>query len=239
MLHRRHAEVGGLDAQRGIVRHHRPCAPMRGLSERGADDAVVGHVRVEPVLDEEVLLDAVDLDPDRARRRPAPARRASRRAGRAAPRACAARRVPRDRRRRAASSSSSSSSTTVSGTTTSLSPNEWTHTGSAINTDVSSTSRVLVGVRSPFSLPFVGPLDGRRIAARLFGLDEIGHRHSSLRRLDLHRCIHPHRDHVVRGTPTARCCIPRPPVDGGWSGSTSGRAARRRYWASCRGIMSS
>ena len=61
------AEVGGLDAQRGVVRHHAGRRVHR-LAERGADDAVVGHVGVEPVLDEQVLLHAVDLDLQRALR---------------------------------------------------------------------------------------------------------------------------------------------------------------------------
>ncbi len=60
-----HAEVGGLDAQRGVVGHHRRRAPL-GLAEGGADDPVVGARRIEAVLDEEVLLDAVDLDLQRS-----------------------------------------------------------------------------------------------------------------------------------------------------------------------------
>ena len=44
-------------------------APCIGLAEGGADDPVVGHRRVEAVLDEQVLLHAVDLDLQRAGRR--------------------------------------------------------------------------------------------------------------------------------------------------------------------------
>ena len=54
-------EVGGLDAQRGVVADHRGRAEV-GLADRGADDAVVGHRRVEAVLDEQVASDVVDLD---------------------------------------------------------------------------------------------------------------------------------------------------------------------------------
>ena len=70
------AEVGGLDAQRGVVRQHRRRRD-RGLAEGGADDAVVGHRRIEPVLDQQVLLDAVDLDLHRAVADRRPARPAS------------------------------------------------------------------------------------------------------------------------------------------------------------------
>ena len=66
MLGGDHAEVGGLDPQGGVVRQHRRRAPL-GLTERGADDPVVRVRRVEPMLDEAVLLDAVDLDLQRAR----------------------------------------------------------------------------------------------------------------------------------------------------------------------------
>ena len=59
------AEVGSLDAQRGVVRHHHRRAET-GLSEGGADDPVVRDLRIEPVLDEQMLLDAVDLDLDGA-----------------------------------------------------------------------------------------------------------------------------------------------------------------------------
>jgi hypothetical protein len=55
------AEVGGLDAQRGVVADHRRRSEV-GLADRGADDPVVGHGGVEPVLDEQVLADVVDLD---------------------------------------------------------------------------------------------------------------------------------------------------------------------------------
>ena len=58
---------------------------------------------------------------------------------------------------------SSSSSTTVSGTTTSLSPNEWTHAGSAISTDVSSTIRVRVGAAAPAPLLRAGPFGWRSV----------------------------------------------------------------------------
>ena len=59
-------EVCRLDAQRRVVGHHRRRRVL-GLPERGADDPVVGHLRVEAVLDEEVLLHPVDLDAERAR----------------------------------------------------------------------------------------------------------------------------------------------------------------------------
>ena len=36
--------------------------PASGLTQRRADDPVVGAGRIEPVLDEEVLADAVELD---------------------------------------------------------------------------------------------------------------------------------------------------------------------------------
>ena len=61
-------EVRRLDAQRGVVRHHARRRVHR-LTERRADDAVVGHVGVEAVLDEQMLLHAVDLDLQRAVRR--------------------------------------------------------------------------------------------------------------------------------------------------------------------------
>ena len=61
MLGRGDAEVGSLDAQRGIVGDHRR-RPASGLTQRRADDPVVGAGRIEPVLDEEVLADAVELD---------------------------------------------------------------------------------------------------------------------------------------------------------------------------------
>ena len=57
--------MGGLDAQRRVVRHHASRRVLR-LTERGADDAIVGHGGVEPVLDEQMLLHAVDLDLQRA-----------------------------------------------------------------------------------------------------------------------------------------------------------------------------
>ena len=59
------AEMGRLDAQRGVVRQHDRGALGR-LAERHADDAVVGNPHIEPVLDQQVLLDAVDLDLQRA-----------------------------------------------------------------------------------------------------------------------------------------------------------------------------
>ena len=62
------AEVGRLDPQGGVVATHRGRAAL-GLAEGGADDAVVGHRRVEPVLDEQVLADPVDLDLQAALRR--------------------------------------------------------------------------------------------------------------------------------------------------------------------------
>ena len=60
------AEVSRLDAQRGVVGQHRRRAAPR-LTERRPDDAVVRARRVEPVLDEEVLADAVELDLQTAR----------------------------------------------------------------------------------------------------------------------------------------------------------------------------
>ena len=137
----RDAEVGRLDAQGGVVRHHRRRA-LLGLTEGGADDPVVRARRVEAVLDEQVLVDAVELDLQAAAaHRAAPAwaseppwrtRRSSivRRAVRAA-RPTSSSRVFRP----------SSSSTTISGITTSASSNVVTHPGSAIRTDVSSTTR--------------------------------------------------------------------------------------------------
>ena len=59
------AEMSSLDAQRRVVRNHASRCVHR-LPERGADDAVVGHVGVEPVLEQEVLLDAIDLHLQRA-----------------------------------------------------------------------------------------------------------------------------------------------------------------------------
>ena len=47
--------MSSLDAQRRVVRNHASRCVHR-LPERGADDAVVGHVGVEPVLEQEVLL---------------------------------------------------------------------------------------------------------------------------------------------------------------------------------------
>ena len=55
------AEVSGLDPQRGVVADHRGRAEV-GLADRRADDPVVRDRRVEPVLDEQVLADVVDLD---------------------------------------------------------------------------------------------------------------------------------------------------------------------------------
>ena len=99
--------------------------PMLGLAERGADDAVVGHGRVEAVLDEEVLLDAVDLDLQGAVPLPIGDRR--RRASRRGWTRSSS--IVRSAVRAARPTSSgrvlspSSSSTTVSGTTTSTSSN--------------------------------------------------------------------------------------------------------------------
>ena len=116
VLGRVDAEVGRLDAQRGVVRHHRRRAVL-GLAERGADDPVVRARRVEAVLDQAVLLDVVDLDPQGCSFRRRPVRRANRRDERAGPRSCGA----RCRAARPTSSgrflSPSSSSITVSGTT--------------------------------------------------------------------------------------------------------------------------
>ena len=146
VLERLHAHVRGLDPQGGVVGHHARRG-LRGLAERGADDPVVRHRRVEAVLDEQVLLDAVDLDPQRGRGRPSrrrrPARRATRRRGRAGPRSS------RSAVRAARPTSSSrvfrlsSSSITVSGMTTSTLTRSWRCTpGSATRTDVSSTTLV-------------------------------------------------------------------------------------------------
>jgi hypothetical protein len=55
------AEVCGLDPQRGVVRHHQR-GRVSSLPERGTDDPVVGHGGVESVFEQQVLLDAVDLD---------------------------------------------------------------------------------------------------------------------------------------------------------------------------------
>ena len=48
----------------GIVGHHMGRS-MVGLAECGSDDAVVCLVRVEPMLVQKVLLDAIDLDMNR------------------------------------------------------------------------------------------------------------------------------------------------------------------------------
>ena len=142
MLGRAHSEVGGLDAQRGVVADHGGRAEV-GLADRRADDAVVGHRRIEAVLDEEVATDVVDLDLDGAVPLPVET-------GWASEPPCLTRSssIVRSAVRAARPTSSgrvlspSSSSTTVSGTITSTSSNSSTHVGSAINTDVSSTSRV-------------------------------------------------------------------------------------------------
>ena len=134
------AEVGGLDAQRGVVRHHRRRAAL-GLAEGGADDAVVGARRVETVLDEQVLLDAVELDLQAAARR----RRGTGSASEP-PWRTRSSSIVRSAVRAARPTSSgrvfrpSSSSTTVSGMTTSTSSNDVTHAGSAMSTEVSSTT---------------------------------------------------------------------------------------------------
>ena len=102
------------------------------------------------------LLDAVDLDLQAAVAPIGTARRASRRGGRGAPRSCAA----RVRAARPTSSGRvlrpSSSSMTVSGTTTSTPSNEVTQDGSAISTEVSSTTRVTdrpLSAHPPPSMP--------------------------------------------------------------------------------------
>ena len=61
----RHAKVRGLDTQRRIVGHHAGWR-MAGLAERRANDAVVRLVGVEAMFDQQMLLDAVDLDLQRA-----------------------------------------------------------------------------------------------------------------------------------------------------------------------------
>ena len=115
---------------------------------------------------------------------------------------------------------SSSSSMTVSGTTTSLSPNEWTHAGSAISTDVSSTIRVRVcrGVgpvlRAGHSRAECGagrPADQVLASRRAWSAWS----RSVTATPHLHPSASPSGS-VVRGTPTACCCTPRPPVGGGW-----------------------
>jgi hypothetical protein len=55
------AEMGGLDAQGGVVADHRG-RPEVGLADGGADDAIVGHGRIETVFDQQVAPDVVDLD---------------------------------------------------------------------------------------------------------------------------------------------------------------------------------
>ena len=66
-----------------------------------------------------------------------------------------------------------------------------------------------------------------RIATRLVGLVEIGHRHSSSASISIPIGI------VVRGTPTGCCCTPRPPVGGGWWATGVG------WYDSRRSIMAS
>ena len=59
------AEVRGLDTQRSVVRHHAGRC-VHCLPERGPDDSVVRNVWVQPVLDEQMFLNAIDLDLQRA-----------------------------------------------------------------------------------------------------------------------------------------------------------------------------
>jgi hypothetical protein len=65
VLRGRQSEVGGFDPQRGVVGHD---LGRRSLlaTERGSDDPVVRRARIEPVLHQEMALDAVDLDLERA-----------------------------------------------------------------------------------------------------------------------------------------------------------------------------
>jgi hypothetical protein len=55
------AEVGRFDPQRRIVADHGGGTEV-GLADRRADDPVVRHARIEPVLDQQMLADVVDLD---------------------------------------------------------------------------------------------------------------------------------------------------------------------------------
>ena len=66
MLGGDHSEVGGLDPQGGVVGQHRR-RTLLGLTEGRADDPIVWARRIETVLDEAVLLHAVDLDLQGAR----------------------------------------------------------------------------------------------------------------------------------------------------------------------------
>ena len=65
MLHRLQPELGGLDAQGGVVRHDDGAAVHR-LPERGGQDAVVVLGGVEAVLADLVQVEAVGLDAQRA-----------------------------------------------------------------------------------------------------------------------------------------------------------------------------
>jgi hypothetical protein len=137
-------EVRGLDAQRRVVRHH-PRGRMHRLPERGADDAVVGHVGVEAVLDQECfwtpLISICSVPPsagspmangvrERAARLHAQLLdRAQCGAGRAADVVGRVFRL-------------SSSSITVNGMTMSTPAKPWRQFGSPTSTDVSSTTRV-------------------------------------------------------------------------------------------------
>ncbi len=58
------AQVSCLDPQGGVVADHGGRTEV-GLSDRRTDDAVVGHARIESVLDQQVLADVVDLDLER------------------------------------------------------------------------------------------------------------------------------------------------------------------------------
>ena len=65
VLHRLEPELGGLDAQRGVVRHDDRAA-VDGLPERRGEDAVVVLGGVEAVLADLVEVEAVRLDAQRA-----------------------------------------------------------------------------------------------------------------------------------------------------------------------------
>ena len=109
-------------------------APMMRLSE------LVGS---RPCSTRRCFWIAVELDLQAARRgRPAPARRASRRGARAGPRWCAARPGRPARRRRAGSSARRAPRRRSAGSRRRRRRTSVTHDGSAIRTDVSSTTRV-------------------------------------------------------------------------------------------------
>jgi hypothetical protein len=61
MLIGRQPQVSGLDSQGRVVGDH-PCSGMAGLTEGSANDSIVRNLGVHPMLDQEVALDAVDLN---------------------------------------------------------------------------------------------------------------------------------------------------------------------------------